>query len=232
MEPLPHRFDETPGDRSWTMTSLLKDFLESLTQDPDDQKYKELLLQQLTNYTNQLRQLRTIDQAETTREVYRAIDYFFKKAPDEVKDTIRCKTGCTACCFIELDVSGDEAFTILSYCRENNIPVDREYLEKQTLAGRKKYSAISRCVFLQDNLCQVYPVRPAACRKHWVHSDPAWCDTSRETENRVHHFFEVNSEILASAVLHTGETGSLEHMLLLALRHDLPLPGTIAEEIT
>jgi len=146
--------------------------------------------------------------------VYKAIDGFFDAAPGENKKNIQCKTGCTACCFIEIDVSGDEAAVIIDYCRENSVEIDRDYLTKQAAAGRKSYSELSRCVFLKDNLCSIYPVRPVACRKHWVNTDPALCDFSKNIINRVGGYFDINTEILASAMLNIDETGPLEKMIL------------------
>jgi Fe-S-cluster containining protein len=34
------------------------------------------------------------------------------------------------------------------------------------------------CPFLQNNLCQVYPYRPIACRMHFSLSPPHWCNPS------------------------------------------------------
>ena len=90
---------------------------------------------------------------------------------------------------------------IVNYCKENGIEIDREYLTKQAAVGRKTYTPLSRCVFLKDNLCSIYPVRPIACRKHWVKTDPSLCDFSNNIINQVGGYFDINTEILASAVL-------------------------------
>ena len=127
---------------------------------------------------------------------------------------MQCKTGCTACCFIDIESSGDEATVIINYCKENDIEIDCEYLSKQAAAGRKTYTDVSRCVFLKDDLCSIYPVRTVACRKHWVKTDPALCDFSKNIINKVGGYFDVNTEILASAMLNVGETGSFEIVLL------------------
>ena len=125
-----------------------------------------------------------------------------------------CGAGCTACCFIDVDISEDEAAVIIDYCRKNDIEVDKAYLTEQAAAGRKSYSALSRCVFLKDNLCSIYPVRPIACRKHWVETDPDLCDFSKNIINQVGGFFNVNTEIMASAMLNVIEVMPFEKALL------------------
>ena len=158
--------------------------------------------------------LRIQNKAGATKEVYKTIDNFLLKAPEENKKEIQCKAGCTACCFIDVEVSGDEAAVIIGYCMENGIEIDREYLTKQAAVGRKSYSDLSKCFFLKDNLCSIYPVRPIACRKHWVKTDPALCDFSKNIINQVGGYFDINTEILASALLNVDETGPFEKVLL------------------
>jgi hypothetical protein len=224
MPDLPYSFEPAPGLTNYKVTSMLKDYLGILMEQPENKETIDQILDLINGYIVQLRGLRSQNREETTKEVYKAIDGFFNAAPEENKKDIQCKTGCTACCFIEIDVSGDEAATIINYCRENSIEVDRDYLTKQAAVGRKTYSELSRCVFLKDNLCSIYPVRPVACRKHWVKTDPALCDFSKNIVNQVGGYFDVNTEILASAMLNVDETSSLEKTLLGEL--DKPLNAT------
>lgn len=214
MADLSYSFEPAPGLVSYKVSAMLKDYLGLLMENSENQETIEQILKLVNGYTDQLRNLRILNRIEAIKEVYKAIDGFFEAAPEESKKEIQCKTGCTACCFIDVDVSGDEAAVITGYCRQNNIEIDKEYLTKQAAAGRKTYSALSRCVFLKDNLCSIYPVRPVACRKHWVKTDPVLCDFSNNIINRVGGYFDVNTEILASALLNVDETGSFEKMLL------------------
>ena len=214
MADLPYSLKPAPGLINYKVTSMLRDYLGLLMEQPENKETIDQILNLINGYIVQLRNLRTQNQEETTKQVYKAIDSFFNSAPEENKKDIQCKAGCTACCFIEIDVSGDEAAVIINYCRENEIEIDREYLTKQAAVGRKTYSELSRCVFLKDNLCSIYPVRPVACRKHWVKTDPALCDFSKNIINQVGGYFDVNTEILASAMLNVDETGPLEKALL------------------
>jgi ribosomal protein S17E len=214
MADLPYSFDPAPGLTNYKVTSLLKDYLGMLMEQPESKETIDQIFNLINGYIVQLRNLRTQNREETTKEVYKTIESFFDAAPEENKKDIQCKTGCTACCFIEIDVSGDEATLIINYCKENGIEIDRDYLTKQATAGRKTYSDVSRCVFLKDNLCSIYPVRPVACRKHWVKTDPALCDFSKNIINQVGGYFDINTEILASSMLNVDETGPLEKMIL------------------
>lgn len=214
MPDLPYRLEPASGYDEYKVTSLLKDHLTSLMENPENQETIYQILNLINGYKDQLAQLRRRNRVGTIKEVYKAIDGFFNKAPVENKKEIQCKEGCTACCFIDVDISGDEAAIIVNYCNENGIEIDREYLTKQAAVGRKTYSPLSRCVFLKDNLCTIYAVRPIACRKHWVKTDPALCDFSKNIVNQVGGYFDVNTEIVASAILNVDETGPFEKMLL------------------
>ena len=214
MSDLPYSLEPAAGYTQYKVTAMLRDYLALLMQQPENKSTIDEILQRINGYTEQLRNLRVSNRLETTQAVYKAIDDFFIKAPDDSKKEIRCKSGCTHCCFIDVDVSGDEAAVIIDYCRKNDIDIDKEYLTQQAAVGRKTYSELSRCVFLKDNLCSIYPVRPLACRKHWVKTDPALCDFSNNVINQVGGYFDINTEILASALLNVDDAGPFEKALL------------------
>ena len=214
MEELPYSFEPAPGYHAYKVTSMLRDYLALKMEEPGNQETIDQILKLIDDYIVQLKKLRAQNLINTTTQVYNAIDSFFVNATQESKKEIQCKAGCTACCFIDVDVSVDEATVIIDYCRENGIEVDKAYLTEQAAAGRKSYSGLSRCVFLKDNLCSIYPVRPIACRKHWVKTDPDLCDFSKNIINQVGGFFNVNTEILASAMLNVNDAIPFEKALL------------------
>ncbi|MEO7305971.1 MAG: YkgJ family cysteine cluster protein [Ferruginibacter sp.] len=214
MADLPYSFVPEPGYNAYKVTSILKDYLSLLMEAPENRGTIDQILKLIDDYIIQLKKLRAQNLNQTTQQVYNAIDGFFVNAPEESKREIQCKAGCTACCFIDVDVSGDEAAMIIDYCTETGIEVDKTYLTEQAAAGRRSYSALSRCVFLKDNLCSIYPVRPIACRKHWVKTDPALCDFSNNIINQVGGYFNVNTEILASAMLNVHDVMPFEKALL------------------
>ena len=165
MADLPYSFEPADGYHKYKVTAMLRDYLGMLMEQPENRETIEQILKLIDGYTHQLRTLRTINQLAATKEVYKAIDSFFTAAPEENKKEIQCKAGCTACCFIEIDVSGDEAAVIINYCRENGIEIDREYLTKQAAVGRKTYSDLSRCVFLKSSMSswRFFTVQTVSC---------------------------------------------------------------------
>lgn len=209
-----YSFEPTEGYHEYKVTSVLKDYLNLLVAQTDNKEYIEHILSQIRNYTTQLNNLQLQNRLDTIREVYKAIDGYFNAAPDESKKDIQCSEGCTACCFIDIDVSYNEAALIIDYCKSNDILIDKKYLEEQAIVGRQVYSTLSKCVFLVNNLCSVYAVRPVACRKHWVKTDPLLCDFSKNIANPVGKYFDINIEILASALLNADKCESLQNALL------------------
>lgn len=214
MDDLPYSFKPAPGYQTYKVTSMLKDYLTLLMGETGNEQTIDQILKLINDYVLQLKNLTAQNINTTTTQVYTAIDNFFINAPEESKKEIKCKTGCTACCFIEVDISTNEATVIIDYCKENNIEVNKAYLTEQAAVGRNTYSSLSRCVFLKDNLCSIYPVRPVACRKHWVKTDPALCDFSENITNQVGSYFNINTEILASAMLNVNEAIPFEKALL------------------
>lgn len=56
-----------------------------------------------------------------------------------------------------------------------------------------------RCPFLQDDLCQLYPYRPLACRMHFSLSSPHWCRPSHfQHEHAVRFNLEPEEKIFAA----------------------------------
>jgi hypothetical protein len=71
---------------------------------------------------------------------------------------IKCAKGCASCCILET-VTSLEASMISSYLESSewaSIPP----------AFDPAASTSTQCVFLHQNLCLIYPVRPIICRTH------------------------------------------------------------------
>ena len=69
--------------------------------------------------------------------------------------SINCKNGCSHCCILE-SVCSIEAYMIYS-----SATLGRIISESFTSPVRE-----DRCIFLKDNSCAIYPVRPVICRTH------------------------------------------------------------------
>lgn len=132
-----------------------------------------------------------------------------------------CKKGCAHCCYQFLYATMDEAEYIYRYCNENGIPIDWDMIMDQVRLDKDNW--ISRpegeckCIFLDNNTCSIYPVRPMACRKYYVSSDPADCNQFAGLKKvAIHH--NVEAEILVSGVYVASEPDSLPKQLLKLLK--------------
>jgi Fe-S-cluster containining protein len=117
--------------------------------------------------------------AEKLLDAYAAVDF----AIQDAKAPASCKKGCSSCCRIGVDASREEGELAAKYIKENKIDFPMESLElHKDLKLLEHYELPpdkSRCAFLKDDVCQIYPVRPFACRTMLVKSPPEWCGDIR-----------------------------------------------------
>jgi Fe-S-cluster containining protein len=113
--------------------------------------------------------------AELEEPLHRAL----KKYP------ISCKKGCDHCCYMmtlcgvqEGLLMADAAMSSMAwryYVREL-----RQSAKAMIGCTQAEYFQKRRpCVFLKDNLCEVYEVRPSACRFYYVVSPPEDCSPDK-----------------------------------------------------
>jgi len=120
----------------------------------------------------------TMTTAEIVRSVYWTIDDCIKSEDSYKKSCATCSKGCSSCCHTEVSVSNTEVDLIMEYCNKKGIKINKDYLIKQLKSspGMKRYKAgNSACVFLKDNLCSIYEIRPFVCRIYRVASNPINC---------------------------------------------------------
>lgn len=140
---------------------------------------------------------------------------------------IRCGKGCSHCCSGPVEIWPQEAALLAAYVREAAIPIDAAKLERQSRhsvdSWREQPVSDQSCVFLQpDGACGVYAVRPNACRKLLVTSDPQYCDISRGEYERIERWFSWETEMVEVAALEVLGKVMLPLALSDALRDDLP----------
>lgn len=86
---------------------------------------------------------------------------------------IDCKTGCSHCCSVRVEALDPEVFRIAQALRQRP-PEAREAVVARlrehaaTVRGMPVAGHRVKCPFLEQDLCSIYEVRPAVCRK--VHS--------------------------------------------------------------
>lgn len=117
-------------------------------------------------------------------ELYAAIDTALTEHLKKFQVT--CKRGCAHCCYLLTGVTAAEAAPIAEKLFEK--PDWKEIVARLAdTARRSSFDGLTRlsffkekvpCAFLdlKKNECEIYELRPAACRSHFVVSDPAFCD--------------------------------------------------------
>ena len=121
-------------------------------------------------------------------------------------EAIRCNKGCSHCCYGPVEIRAHEAVLLVEQLRDEGRSLDLENLARQSRYSvetwREQTAADQSCVFLgHDGACTVYEMRPNACRKLLVVSDPRHCDISRGEYERIERRFCWEAEMLESAAL-------------------------------
>lgn len=154
---------------------------------------------------------------------YNAVDKSMKEKLAKIPD-VKCKKGCAFCCKIPIEISLAEAQYIYEICKENNIPIDTNYLKSQVKLKEEEYilSEFHNCVFLgEDNSCLVYEVRPICCRRYYVISDPQYCNAQTLKKHQVAIVQTLNEDAMALGLIEADRAfGSLPEMLLKAIELD------------
>jgi Fe-S-cluster containining protein len=118
--------------------------------------------------------LKVIGMNEFVREFYEVLD----DAIAQEKGLVSCSKGCHFCCRQNVHTYKAEAQVIAQYCQENRIDIPKNYLNEQVKYTWRELAKteVGWCVFLKNGECSIYPVRPMACRNHFVISPPERCD--------------------------------------------------------
>ncbi|MBI5073710.1 MAG: YkgJ family cysteine cluster protein [Nitrospirae bacterium] len=100
----------------------------------------------------------------------RGIDIAIKREKRKTLRRSACREGCAVCCDSQADIPlyPLELAGIYWYAIEKITGQSRTVLAGQLAAHAGK----PPCPFLMDNVCSIYPVRPAACRQFIVFTRP------------------------------------------------------------
>jgi hypothetical protein len=90
---------------------------------------------------------------------------------------IACANGCSSCCKMNVTISQVEA----------NLIGEKMGRKAKQLVNSKNHNTNEfigiPCIFLQDNSCSIYDVRPFVCRNHlWFDTSSYWCDPKRSLD--------------------------------------------------
>lgn len=120
------------------------------------------------------------------RAGHETVDAIMKESQEANPIKVSCQKKCTFCCYQKIPLTESEADLIEAYLNEKEIilPSDAgQRLSRQRRAiAEDRWDGLrhgdKRCVFLgDDDLCQIYPVRPMTCRVHLVVTPKDNCNT-------------------------------------------------------
>jgi len=192
-----------------------------------DERKKAFLRAMMDRYAAEFRAAANQDAPLVALGVHATIDSVLerdrKKSP--ASGAIRCHRGCSYCCHGPVEISPHEAALLVRVARETGIAMDRARLERQSRYAmdtwRQQPAPDTACVFLgEDGACKVYPLRPNACRKLLVTSDPRLCDAANHPADEVERWLSWEAEILQSAALEVFGAGLMPGLLLAAQERD------------
>jgi Fe-S-cluster containining protein len=81
-----------------------------------------------------------------------------------------CKPGCSHCCNVRVETSAPEIFQIVTELKKQSAESLEDLRQRlcqhvAVVSGSSVADHRASCPFLQENLCSIYAVRPAVCRK-------------------------------------------------------------------
>ena len=101
-----------------------------------------------------------------------------------------CTAGCSFCCWLRIDAQAHEILLLARYIRAHwsEGGIATLLAQARLSSPSEKDDSMARtqrpCVLLKDGMCQVYPVRPGACRRYYSKAvsecHRLWMDASAE----------------------------------------------------
>lgn len=103
--------------------------------------------------------------ADLVKLIYKTADFYYDQV---TRKEAYCKKGCSWCCRVPVDVSAIEAQLIGEYIgiEPKNLTADRQWYRMPDK---------TKCPFLKNDCCSIYPVRPFNCRVFASADDPKNC---------------------------------------------------------
>jgi Fe-S-cluster containining protein len=124
-----------------------------------------------------------------------------------------CKSGCSACCHIQVTLTDSEADVLVRHLREKDVKLDRSLVLHQFEHGRDNLAHVKMpyekraCPILgEDGNCRAYEARPLVCRKYMV-ATPAWMCDMRLSE-------------ASGIIVAPGAEGAVSAMMALEMKDD------------
>lgn len=150
--------------------------------------------------------------AERMLVFYEAVDKSIAETISDfkkMKNPIRCEKGCSFCCYINVDISMDEGEAIVDHLGEDKIATIKNEIKTRKDQCKENYFEVPyeqrKCLFLENNLCSIYPIRPLVCRKYLVASDPNDCNF-KDGPKEVAVACSLRTECLQTVLIQSNKT--------------------------
>lgn len=181
---------------------------------------KQYIIKAIMYYTKELSKKPSL---EGTFDLLELIDDLNREnIPKVTQDKqISCKKGCSYCCHIQVSMSEREGDVIMDYMSKKNMEFSDE--EKERIEEQSKFteeqaleymlSPHRKCVFLKDNLCSIYTVRPFSCRNYYVFSEPELCNTDNTEDRKLAQYFNIHTLPIAFSLLETSSPTTMSRYL-------------------
>ena len=129
-----------------------------------------------------------------------------------------CKPGCHFCCKIHVQITEDEGALLIGHAAQEKIRFDMDRIDRQAKFNETNWHRQEPsdwgCVFLDpiNGTCKVYKHRPAACRAHYVMTDPGMCDP-QIIDPDVERLYDMDTNLMASAALNSSPSDGMAKVL-------------------
>lgn len=113
--------------------------------------------------------------ADHQTSIYRRFDIAIEQAPNLLGTQQACKPGCSYCCHYKVHLSASEALAIAEHLHSTPASKKEACLnrlqanvaEVRKLGPELHMTTNIQCAFLsEDGQCEIYSLRPIACRRH------------------------------------------------------------------
>lgn len=153
---------------------------------------KEFVFHAIKGYKEQMKKLDAVSKEGATLALLESVDginqEFFKKQEENNMQLPSCRRGCSHCCHIQVGTTKREVDLILTHMNKEGIRFSEEQMSRLQEQAKIDHMDSSgyvtsphrQCVFLINNECSIYKVRPLACRNYYVYNDPSECNTYDE----------------------------------------------------
>lgn len=150
--------------------------------------------------------------------LHRAVDKVAQQGGEAGPKT-DCTAGCTYCCSVRIEASDPEIFYIAREVKKRpkaQVDALTERLQRHVAASKADDAPSHRtaCAFLESQLCSIYAIRPAVCRK--AHSLSV--ESCRNLDPEIPQNLEL---VLQAEALMKGTSEAYRQVKLHASAHEL-----------